>query len=67
MKKAHGFLKDHLRDEVRRAGGNGIEIDVWDNKKEVVLASGEKFLIEVLVHGQAVAKPKFQSKSRDLH
>ncbi len=61
IEKAHRFLNDYLRDEVQCAGGDGIEIDVWEDKKEVVLASGHKTLIEVLVHGQAVAKPKFQS------
>lgn len=54
------YLSQHLRTQVKRAGGNGCEVNLWEERKEAALASGQKLLIELVLRGQAVAKPKLQ-------
>ncbi len=63
---AHGrdYLDGHLRDQVRMAGGNGCELNVREDKKVATLASGHEHLIEVVLRGQAVSKPRLQGKAK---
>ena len=67
VNQARKFLTDHLQAEVGRAGGNELEMDIWEDRKQARLASGEQIMIEIVLHGQAVAKPRFQAKSGSLN
>ncbi|MBW1818239.1 MAG: hypothetical protein JRJ60_13910, partial [Deltaproteobacteria bacterium] len=49
---------------VRMAGGNGCELNVREDKKVATLASGHEHLIEVVLRGQAVSKPRLQGKAK---
>ncbi|MFW9998158.1 MAG: hydantoinase/oxoprolinase family protein [Candidatus Odinarchaeota archaeon] len=59
---ARKYLTEHLREEVSRFGGNGAELNLWEERKQATLTSGQQILVEVRLHGQAVAKPKFQAR-----
>jgi N-methylhydantoinase A/oxoprolinase/acetone carboxylase beta subunit len=63
VNQARRFLTDQLQAEVRRAGGNNLKINIWEDRKQATLASGQKIMIEIGLYGQAVAKPGFQAKS----
>ena len=67
VNQARKFLTDHLQAEVGRAGGNELEMDIWEDRKQARLASGEQIMIEIVLHGQAVAKPRFQAKPGGLN
>ena len=57
---ARRYLADYLQAEVRNSGGNESEVNIWEERKEARLISGEKIFIEIIVHGEGVAKPRFQ-------
>jgi len=40
-----------------------VEVKLWEDRKQAVLASGDSVIIEVIVHGEAVAKPEFQERA----
>jgi N-methylhydantoinase A/oxoprolinase/acetone carboxylase beta subunit len=63
MERGRQYLAEHLQEQVRRAGGNGCELNVWEDRKEATLASGQEHLIEVVIRGQAVSKPRLQRKA----
>jgi N-methylhydantoinase A/oxoprolinase/acetone carboxylase beta subunit len=67
VNQARRFITNHLQAEVGRAGGNELEMNIWEDRKQATLASGQKIMIEIVLHGQAVAKPSFQSKSGRLN
>ncbi|MBI4773441.1 MAG: hydantoinase/oxoprolinase family protein [Deltaproteobacteria bacterium] len=58
---ARKFLTEHLSGEVRRFGGNGAELNLREERKQANLSSGQEILVEVILYGQAVAKPRFQT------
>ncbi|MCG6881185.1 MAG: hydantoinase/oxoprolinase family protein [Deltaproteobacteria bacterium] len=57
------YLHKHLREQVKMAGGNGCELNLWEDRKAATLASGHEHLIEVVLRGQAVSKPRLQGKA----
>jgi len=63
IENAGRFLEDYIRDAAKRSGGNSVEVKIWEDRKQAVLASGDSVIIEVIVHGEAVAKPKFQERT----
>jgi N-methylhydantoinase A/oxoprolinase/acetone carboxylase beta subunit len=63
MEAGRNYLSDHLKELVRLAGGNGCELNLWEDRKEAILASGQEHLIEVVIRGQAISKPKLQRKA----
>ncbi len=67
VNQARSFLTNHLQAAVGRAGGNELEMNIWEDRKQATLASGQTIMIEMILHGQAVAKPKFQAKSGGLN
>jgi len=54
---ARAFLEHQLRHEVIRAGGQETQVTITEDWKKAQVASGKEMLIEVTLHGQAVAKP----------
>jgi N-methylhydantoinase A/oxoprolinase/acetone carboxylase beta subunit len=56
------FLSEHLRCQAERAGGNGVELTLWEERRKAALSSGEEHLIEVVLHGRAVAKPRLEAR-----
>ena len=52
------YLAHELRAQVKRAGGNGCEVNLWEDRKEAALSSGQAHLIELVLRGQAMARPK---------
>jgi N-methylhydantoinase A/oxoprolinase/acetone carboxylase beta subunit len=67
VNQARRFLTEHLQAAAGRAGGNELEMNIWEDRKQATLASGQKIMIEIVLHGQAAAKPKFQVKSGALN
>jgi N-methylhydantoinase A/oxoprolinase/acetone carboxylase beta subunit len=65
--RARKYLTEYLHSEVRRAGGDECETSVWEERKQAGLATGEKIIVEVVMHGRAVAKPGFQAKPGGLN
>jgi N-methylhydantoinase A/oxoprolinase/acetone carboxylase beta subunit len=61
---AGNFLEVHIRDEAKHAGGDSVEVKVWQERKQATLASGDEVIIEVILHGEAVAKPRFEALTR---
>ena len=59
---ARKFLTERLHGEVLRFGGDEAELSLWEERKQATLSSGQEIFVEVLLHGQAVAKPKFQPR-----
>jgi N-methylhydantoinase A/oxoprolinase/acetone carboxylase beta subunit len=67
VNQARRFLTEHLQAATGRAGGNEMQMNIWEDRKQATLASGQTIMIEMILHGQAVAKPKFQVKSGALN
>jgi hypothetical protein len=65
--QARKYLTEYLHSEVRRAGGDECETSVWEERKQAGLATGEKIIVEVVLHGRAVAKPGFRANSGGLN
>jgi len=61
---ARDYLDEHLREQVRLAGGNGCELSLREDRKAATLASGREHLIEIVLRGHAVSKPRLQGKAK---
>jgi N-methylhydantoinase A/oxoprolinase/acetone carboxylase beta subunit len=57
--RARAFLREYLSTEVRRAGGEELEMKITEDRRQARVASGKEMLIEVVLRGQAAAKPRF--------
>jgi N-methylhydantoinase A/oxoprolinase/acetone carboxylase beta subunit len=62
VEQGRTFLTEYLLRRAERAGGNGVELDLWEERRKAALSSGEEHLIEVILHGRAVSKPRLEAR-----
>jgi N-methylhydantoinase A/oxoprolinase/acetone carboxylase beta subunit len=59
VERGRAFLAEKLQTEVRRAGGEEMEMTIREERKQARLASGLDLIVEVILRGKAIAKPRF--------
>ncbi|NTU59684.1 MAG: hydantoinase/oxoprolinase family protein [Deltaproteobacteria bacterium] len=59
IERGRTFLATKLQAEVRRAGGDEMELTIREERKQARLASGLEMIVEVILRGKAIAKPRF--------
>jgi N-methylhydantoinase A/oxoprolinase/acetone carboxylase beta subunit len=58
IERARSFLSEKLLAEVRRAGGDEMEFSLREDRRQTRLSSGLELIVEVIVRGRAIAKPR---------
>ncbi|MBI5441104.1 MAG: hydantoinase/oxoprolinase family protein [Deltaproteobacteria bacterium] len=59
VERGRTYLAEKLQSEVRRAGGDEMELTIREERKQARLASGLEMIVEVILRGKAIAKPRF--------
>jgi N-methylhydantoinase A/oxoprolinase/acetone carboxylase beta subunit len=59
IERGRSFLAEKLQAEVRRSGGDEMELTIREERKQAKLASGLEMIVEVILRGKAIAKPRF--------
>ncbi|MBI5439797.1 MAG: hypothetical protein HY900_01150, partial [Deltaproteobacteria bacterium] len=59
VERGRSFLAEKLQADVRRAGGDEMELSIREERKQARLASGLEMIVEVILRGKAIAKPRF--------